>query len=91
MGKGELDIDARGLIHEAYRIEGITDPDCRTIFLDWAMGLGAEHDPRAAIRALRDHYGPAHPGHPMNAVLEEGLARAARPARRRKARKRGGA
>jgi hypothetical protein len=80
--KGELEIDARGLIHEAYRIEGITAAECRSVFLDWVIGLDeaarAEH-----LQRLVDHYGPRHPGHPMTAVLTEGLARPAVPPRRR--------
>ena len=36
--KGDLPIDPRGLIAEAYRMD-IGPEDCRTIFLDWALGL----------------------------------------------------
>ena len=67
--------DPRGLIHEAYRIEGITEADCRSIFLDWALGVPMGADVAAAIRDLVDHYGPANPGHPMTAVLSAGLER----------------
>lgn len=80
MDKGELAVDPRGLIFEAYRIEGITAPDCRTVFLDWA--LGAEADLRGAIETLLAEYAPHHPDHPMTAVLQEGLAQAAGPKRR---------
>jgi hypothetical protein len=66
-----LPIDPRGLIREAYRIDQITDAECRSIFLDWAIGV--EETCPEHLRALLDHYGPAHPGHPMTAVLEEGL------------------
>lgn len=86
MIKGELDIDPRGLIHEAYRIEGITGPDCRTIFLDWAIGLPDGADQMAAIDRLLDHYGPRHPDHPMTEVLRE--SRAPRPAAPRRRRRR---
>jgi hypothetical protein len=81
MRKGELDIDPRGLIAEAYRIEGIGQAECRAVFLDWALGLpggtGPEH-----VRRLFDHYAPAHPEHPMTEVLREGLTPTAEPARR---------
>ncbi len=87
MGKGELDIDARGLIHESFRIEGITAQDCRTIFLDWALGLPADTDPLDAIRQALEHYRAQFPEHPMIAVLEEGLSRPATGAGRRGGRK----
>ena len=80
MSKGELDIDPRGLIYEAYRME-IGPEDCRTIFFDWALGRpeGAGADEVARLLA---HYGPANPSHPMTAVLREGVE-AARPGGRR--------
>jgi hypothetical protein len=77
--KGELAADPRGLIHEAYRMD-VGPQDCRTIFLDWALGL-PDAGP-AEIAALLAHYGPLHPDHPMTAVLREGLDRAAAPTRR---------
>ena len=82
MRKGDLDIDASGVIREAYRIEGIGPQDCRTIFFDWALTLPAGEDPAAAVRALLDFYGPNHPDHPMTGVLREGMGPGARPARR---------
>ncbi len=78
--------DPRGLIFEAYRIEGILGPDCRSIYFDWAMGLPAGLDMRAATAILLDRYAPRHPDHPMTDVLREGVARApAAPVRRRRA------
>lgn len=72
--KGDLpDLDPRGLLFEAYRIEGITGPDCRSIFLDWALGLEAGHDMREAVAEAHGHYQPMFPDHPMTAVLAEGL------------------
>ena len=82
MQKGELAIDPRGLIFEAYRMN-LGPEDCRTIFFDWALGLADPAGP-AEIRTLLDHYGPAHPDHPMTSVLREGLASPARPRRRRR-------
>ncbi|MEO0912968.1 MAG: hypothetical protein AAFY59_08255 [Pseudomonadota bacterium] len=83
MPKGDHPLDPRGLIMEAYRIEGITAPDCRTIFFDWALGLDAELEPGTAVAALLAHYGGANPDHPMTAVLREGLAPSDRQRRRR--------
>ncbi len=40
----------------AYRIEGITKPECRTIFLDWALSLPVERDTARAIRGLLARY-----------------------------------
>ena len=32
-------LDPKGLIRESYRIEGITEGECRSVFLDWALSL----------------------------------------------------
>lgn len=79
--KGDM-YDPKALIREAYRIEGITAGECRSIFLDWALSLPAEQDQKEAITVLLDRHGEA--GHPMTQVLEEGLE--TQP----KARRRGG-
>ncbi len=81
--KGTLPIDPRGLIEEAYAMD-IGPEDCRTIFLDWALGL-PEGGGTTEIAALLAHYGPHHPDHPMTAVLREGLAPPPQPRRRRRA------
>jgi hypothetical protein len=78
--KGELPVDPRGLIQEAYRMR-VGPADCRTIFFDWALGL-PEGAGTEAIATLLAHYEPSHPDHPMTAVLREGLERPARPRRR---------
>jgi hypothetical protein len=80
MPKGEHPADPRGLILEAYRMR-LTPEDCRTIFLDWALGLPEAAGP-PEIAALLAHYGPANPDHPMTAVLRAGLD--APPPRRRR-------
>lgn len=78
--------DPRGLIRESFNIEGISEKDCRTIFLDWALGVPEDSDIRSLLSELAAHYGPLHPSHPMVAILQEGLAGAdagrARPRRR---------
>ena len=74
--------DPKGLVFEAYRIDGITAPECRTIFLDWALSLGAERDTRADLNTLLARYSDDHPDHPMTQVLREGLDAAVRPRRR---------
>lgn len=81
-GKARDPHDPKGLVREAYRIEGIGTPECRSIFLDWALSLPAGADPRSSIRALLDRYGAPAPDHPMTETLRAGLAAAAPPKRR---------
>jgi len=75
-------LDPKGLIREAYRIEGITPGECRSIFLDWALSVDDEGDAKARIEALIERYGGNNTDHPMTEVLHEGL-QSARPAKRR--------
>jgi hypothetical protein len=82
MGNEKTDIDPRGVIYESYRMEGITPGDCRSIFLDWALGVPLGTDTAPMISALLDHYAPENPDHPMTATLQAGLEQA-KPARRR--------
>ena len=81
MRKGDAH-DPKGLVLESYRIEGITKPECRTIFLDWALSLPLGQDTAQTITKLLDQYRPAHPDHPMTEVLNEGLVSIATPRRR---------
>lgn len=74
--------DPKGLVREAYRIEGIGPAECRSIFIDWALSLPVSADVPDAIRTLLADYGPADPDHPMGQVLRDGLT-AAPEARRR--------
>jgi hypothetical protein len=74
--------DPKGLVRESYRIEGITAGECRSIFLDWALSLTLGQDVPAAIWRLQQEYAAAHPGHPMNEVLEQGLGTTEPPRRR---------
>jgi len=75
--------DPKGLIREAYRIEGITAPECRSIFLDWALSVPSDLDQQDLIkRVLARHVSDDTEDHPMTAVLREGLAAA--PARGRR-------
>ncbi len=74
--------DPKGLIFEAYRIEGIEKSECRSIFLDWALSLPMERDTGQALRHLISEYADQHPDHPMNDVMKEGLTGLASPRRR---------
>lgn len=88
MPKGDLTIDPRGLIYEAYRME-LGPAECRSIFLDWAIGVDGGAG-EAEVRQLLTRYGAAHPDHPMTAVLREGIEKQARPRGRRDRRTRAG-
>jgi len=72
--------DPKALIAESYRIDGITEGDCRSIFLDWALSMPTDSDTAASLRVLLDRHGI--PGHPMTGVLTAGLTAAAPPRRR---------
>ncbi len=54
-------IDPKNLIFEAYRIEGITDGECRSILVDWALSIEAP-DPRPLIEALLARHADAPEG-----------------------------
>lgn len=75
--------DPKGLIREAYAIDGITAAECRSIFLDWALSLKAGTEPRAAMQALLGGYAAgAAADHPMTAVVRDGLSAPVHPVRR---------
>ena len=63
--------DPRGLIREAYNIEDLSEKDCRTIFLDWALGIPAETDIARLMSELAEHYAQLKPEHPMSILLKE--------------------
>lgn len=75
--------DPKSLIREAYNIAGITESECRSIFLDWALSLPSDEDAQRYIPTLIDRYGTAHPEHPMTRLLKEGLGPAMPRGRRR--------
>lgn len=75
-------MDAKGLIQESYRIEGIGIAECRSIFLDWAISVPVGIESGDWVRALLEKYRGQHPAHPMTQVLQEALVPAAKPSRR---------
>lgn len=75
-------LDPKGLIREAYRIEGIVDSQCRSIFLDWALSLPNGQDPHEAIAVLLERYADQPADHPMTQVLRDGMTRMTAPKRR---------
>lgn len=88
MDKGNLDIDPRGLIFESYRMDGIRVEECRSIFLDWALGMPEAADMPAALETLKAEYGVNNPDHPMSGIIEEGLTRQSASPKRRRGRSR---
>lgn len=73
--------DPKGLIREAFLIDGISIYECRSIFVDWALSVQvSDHAP--LIEALLAHHADDPADHPMKAVLVEGLAEKP-PAKRR--------
>ena len=75
-------LDPRGLIQESYKIDGISAPECRSIFLDWALGLPAGVAIQDYIKPLIEHYEQSHGDHPMTQTLREGLKTAPSTGRR---------
>lgn len=75
-------LDPRGLIRDSYQIEGIVIEQCRSIFLDWAIGMPMGTEMRDHVQALLTRYEAAHPDHPMTQVLRNGLGDAPEEGRR---------
>lgn len=74
-------LDPKGLIADAYRIEGIQTGECRSIFLDWALSLG-DVVPEVAIPELLARHAAEPQDHPMTQTLREGLAAPVKAKRR---------
>lgn len=74
--------DPKGLVRESYRIEGITEGECRSIFVDWALSLPVDAPVKDAVRALMAEYALGAPDHPMSKVLRDGLLTPDAPKRR---------
>ena len=75
-------LDPKGLIREAYRIEGIEAAQCRSILVDWALSLPPDIPAQQALAALVARHADREPGHPMSALLRAGLAGCDAPRRR---------
>jgi hypothetical protein len=75
-------IDPTGVITEAFRIDGITEGECRSIFLDWALKVPVGQDEQALIAALLDRHADQSADHPMIVTLKAAQQRATAPKRR---------
>ena len=79
----ETHFDPKGLIRDSFAIEGIVAPECRSIFLDWALGVPPGRDVRVEVQHLIAHYAPqVPPEHPMLETLRAALEEPAKPRRR---------
>jgi hypothetical protein len=75
--------DPKGLMKDAFSIEGILISECRSIFLDWVLGVPAERDVRDEVAVLVAHYAPLQdPAHPMMITLQAALEDTEGPRRR---------
>ncbi len=74
--------DPKGLVRESYAIDGITEAECKSIFIDWALSLKAGVDPTEALRVLIALYGPGRDDHPMTGILTQALTAPTSPKRR---------
>ncbi len=81
-------LDSRNLMREAFAIEGIDIWQCRSIFLDWALGWPVDTHTRPHVERLLVIYGADAPDHPMTQVLKAAMEAPKEPKRRggRKAR-----
>jgi len=76
--------DPKGLIRESYRIDGITDAECRSILIDWALSLPDGQDQKTALADQLALHSPENRDHPMTVLLREGLETAPKRTGRRK-------
>jgi len=75
-------LDPKGLIRESFAIDGITAPECRSIFLDWALSVPQGADTLAMVRELLARYAEMPADHPMTETLKAALVAIATPRRR---------
>ncbi|MBQ1202852.1 MAG: hypothetical protein IIX61_03465 [Loktanella sp.] len=79
--KGDLH-DPKALIREAYRIPDITEAQCRTIFLAWALDVPQGQDMAALAGLLLARHKDEPADHPMTRVLQQASDPAPGPRRR---------
>lgn len=79
-----MDYDPKKLISESFKINGISDEECRSIFFGWVLDLDSRIDINLAIKTLHEKYSLSNPTHPMISVLLEGLSGSFRAKRRKR-------
>ena len=65
------DIDPKGLIRDSYQIDGIGAPECRSIFLDWAISVPDGQGTASLVAELLARHEKTFPDHPMTRVLRD--------------------
>lgn len=80
--KTDDEADPKDLIREAFRIEGITAAECRSIFLDWAMSLPDGISTERGVKRMLSRHQAEPADHPMQTVLREALTAPATAGRR---------
>ena len=78
----KLDADPRGLIRDAYSIGDLTQEECRSIFLDWALGVPDGVPATELLPVLLTQYEPGYPDHHMTTLIREGMVTIGNPRRR---------
>ncbi len=76
------DADPKGLVRESYAIEGITEAECKSIFIDWALSLKPGVEAAAALPVLIGFYGAGRHDHPMTGILSQAMSAPATAKRR---------
>lgn len=75
--------DPKGLMKDAFIIDGITVSECRSIFLDWVLGVPEGRDVRTEVAIILAHYEDLiDPSHPMIGTLALALEQPERPRRK---------
>ena len=82
-----MDYDPKKLISESFKIDGISDEECRSIFFGWVLDFDSRIDINLAIKTLHEQYSLSNPTHPMTSVLLEGLSGGCRVKRRKRDKK----
>ena len=79
-----MDYDPKKLISESFKINGISDVECRSIFFGWVLDVDSRLDINLAIKTLHEKYSLSNPTHPMTKVLLEGLSGGDRAKKRKR-------
>ena len=76
-----MNADPKELISESYKMDSVSEGECRSIFLDWALSLPNDVDAKKIIPLLIEKYNNKKE-HPMLLTLREGLITTVSPTRR---------
>lgn len=85
MGRRMMELqlaDPKGLVRESYAIEGITEAECKSIFIDWALSLSSATPAPEALRVLLATWAEGREAHPMTQILAAALTAPPAPRRR---------